>query len=151
MRVLVQRVRSAHVTSAPAPGEPGRETGRIAHGLVALVGVTDGDGPAEADWLADKLAGLRIFNDADGAMNHSVQEVGGAVLVVSQFTLYGDTRKGRRPSFVAAARPQAAEPLIDQLVERLGGHGIEVATGAFRTHMEVHLVNDGPVTLLLER
>lgn len=151
MRVLVQRVRQAHVTSAPDREAPAEVTGAIGVGLLALVGVTHDDGPDTADRLGDKLAGLRIFDDADGAMNHSVVDVGGAVLVVSQFTLYGDARKGRRPSFVDAARADHAEPLVDRFAERVAGHGIEVATGVFRTHMEVHLVNDGPVTLLLER
>lgn len=144
MRALVQRVSEASVTSE------GEETGRIGIGLVALVGATHDDDEATARRVADKLAGLRLFPDDDGAMNRSVEEVGGAVLVVSQFTLYGDTRKGRRPSFVAAARPEVAEPLVDAVVARLQERGVEVATGRFRTHMDVALVNDGPVTVMVE-
>lgn len=150
MRALVQRVSEACVTAQVTPDEPPVETGRIGQGLVALVGVTDSDGPGEADRLADKLWYLRVFEDADGAMNLSCGDVGGQLLVVSQFTLYGDTRKGRRPSFVAAARPDQAEPLIEQVVARLRSLGAAVATGRFRTRMQVSLVNDGPVTLLLE-
>jgi len=126
------------------------ETGRIGPGLVALVGVTHDDGPAEAEKLASKLLHLRIFSDEAGAMNLSCADTGGALLVVSQFTLYGDTRKGRRPSFVAAAGPEAAEPLIEHLVETLRSLGATVATGRFRTHMQVSLINDGPITLELE-
>ena len=144
MRALVQRVSEASVTSE------GEETGRIGVGLVALVGVTHDDDEATARRVADKLAGLRLFPDDDGAMNRSVEEVGGAVLVVSQFTLYGDTRKGRRPSFVAAARPEVAEPLVDTVVARLQERGVTVAAGRFRTHMDVALVNDGPVTVMVE-
>lgn len=144
MRALVQRVSEASVTSE------GEETGRIGVGLVALVGVTHDDDEATARRVADKLAGLRLFPDDDGAMNRSVEEVGGAVLVVSQFTLYGDTRKGRRPSFVAAARPEVAEPLVDAVVARLQERGVTVAAGRFRTHMDVALVNDGPVTVMVE-
>lgn len=157
MRAVVQRVRRARVVAGPGPGasdEPGRaeltETGRIGPGLVALVGVTHEDTEREARKLADKLRNLRIFEDAEGAMNRSCADVGGSVLVVSQFTLYGDARKGRRPSFVAAARPEHAEPLVALLVEQLRAAGTTVATGRFRAHMEVELVNDGPVTILLE-
>lgn len=144
MRALVQRVARASVTSE------GHEVGGIGRGLVALVGVTHDDDADRATRLADKVAGLRVFEDDDGAMNRSCEDVGGAVLVVSQFTLYGDTRKGRRPSFVDAARPEVAEPLVDRVVERLRDRGVETATGRFRTHMQVSLVNDGPVTLLVE-
>lgn len=151
MRVLLQRVTSARVTSRADAGDEPVETGRIGRGLVALVGVTHDDDAAAAVRLADKVATLRIFADDDGAMNRSCVDVGGAVLVVSQFTLYGDARKGRRPSFVAAARPEHAEPLVDAVVDRLReAHGLEVATGRFRTQMAVELVNDGPVTLLVE-
>ena len=115
-----------------------------------FAGVTHTDRAVEADRLADKLWGLRIFDDDDGVMNRSVADVGGAVLVVSQFTLYGDTAKGRRPSWTAAARPEHAEPLVDRLVDSLRALGAEVATGRFRTDMRVDLVNDGPVTLMLE-
>lgn len=150
MRGLVQRVRSATVTSTPAEGGEPVETGRIGHGLVVLVGVTHEDDRTSAERLADKLWRLRIFEDDAGAMNLSCEDVAGALLVVSQFTLYGDARKGRRPSFVVAARPEQAEPLVEAVVARLRALGAEVATGRFRTHMEVALVNDGPVTLLLE-
>ncbi len=126
------------------------ETGRIGPGLVLLVGVAADDDLASASKLAEKVWNLRIFGDETGAMNRSCADVGGGVLVVSQFTLLGDTRKGRRPSFVTAARPEHAEPLVDAVVDRLRELGAQVATGVFRTHMEVSLVNDGPVTLLLE-
>lgn len=144
MRALVQRVSSASVDSG------GAEVGRIGIGLVALVGATHDDDVAAARRLADRIAGLRVFPDDDGKMNRSCEDVGGGVLVVSQFTLYGDTSRGRRPSFVAAARPEEAEPLVDAVVDRLSERGLDVATGVFRTHMDVSLVNDGPVTLLLE-
>lgn len=150
MRALIQRVSSASVTVADRPGGPAVETGRIGRGLVALIGVTHDDTMAQAERLADKLRTLRIFPDDAGAMNRSCADLGAAVLVVSQFTLYGETRKGRRPSFVDAAPPEQAEPLIDHLVARLVAAGTEVATGRFRTHMAVSLVNDGPVTLSLE-
>lgn len=150
MRALLQRVSRARVTSRPEGDARSVETGRIGHGLVALVGVTAGDSPGTAARLADRIATLRIFDDDDGAMNRSCLDVGGSVLVVSQFTLYADTRKGRRPSFVAAARPEHAEPLVEAVVTGLRGHGLPVATGRFRTSMEVELTNDGPVTLMLE-
>lgn len=150
MRALVQRVREAAVTAAPTRHDPAVEVGRIGPGLVVLVGVTHDDDEPTAHRLADKVWNLRILPDEDDAMNRSCAEQGGAVLVVSQFTLYGDARRGRRPSYVAAARPEHAEPLVEAVVARLRGHGAEVATGRFRTHMEVSLVNDGPVTLLLE-
>jgi D-aminoacyl-tRNA deacylase len=150
VRALIQRVTRASVTSAPTRGDEPVVTGRIDAGFVALIGVTHRDEVADADRLADKLAGLRIFPDADDAMNRSVVDVGGAALVVPQFTLYGDARKGRRPSYVEAARPEVAEPLVDRVVAGLRGYGIEVRTGRFRTHMELELVNDGPVTLMVE-
>ncbi len=150
MRALVQRVSSAVVHSRGTPDSSRVETGRIGTGLVALVGVTHTDGRAQAEKLAAKLYRLRVFPDASGALQLSCEETGGGVLVVSQFTLYADTRKGRRPSFVAAADPELAEPMIDHLVVRLRSLGAPVATGRFGTHMEVSLVNDGPVTLLLE-
>ncbi len=150
MRALVTRVHEASVTSAEAPGGPHEPVGAIGHGLLALVGVTHDDDTAGAARLAEKLWRLRIFPDAAGAMNRSCADVGGSVLVVSQFTLYGDTAKGRRPSFVAAARPDHAEPLVDAVCARLRSLGATVATGRFRTHMQVSSVNDGPVTLLLE-
>ena len=126
------------------------EVGSIGPGLCVLVGVTHGDGRAEADRLATKIWGLRIFDDADGVMNLGASEVGAEILVVSQFTLYGDTRKGRRPSWVEAARPEHAEPLVDRVVDRLRSDGATVATGRFRTEMRVDLVNDGPITLVLD-
>jgi D-tyrosyl-tRNA(Tyr) deacylase len=144
MRALVQRVQRASVTVE------GEVVGSIDAGLCVLVGVTHTDDTAAADRLAAKVWNLRCFDDADGAMNRSVAEVGGAVLVVSQFTLYGDTRKGRRPSYVEAARPEVAEPLCDAFVTALRALGARVETGRFRTHMQVELVNDGPVTLTLE-
>jgi D-aminoacyl-tRNA deacylase len=150
VRALVQRVSEAAVTCSATPDDPAEETGRIGRGLVALVGVTHDDDVPTARRLADKLWHLRVFPDAGGAMNRSCADVGGGVLVVSQFTLYGDTAKGRRPSYLAAARPEQAEPLVAATVERLHELGAQVATGRFRTHMRVALVNDGPVTLLLE-
>jgi D-aminoacyl-tRNA deacylase len=146
----VQRVEEAWVTSATDRDAPAREVGRIGAGLAVLVGVTHDDDDARAAKLADKVWNLRIFPDEDGAMNASCADVGGQVLVVSQFTLYGDTRKGRRPSYVAAARPELAEPLVDAVVDRLRELGATVATGRFRTHMRLGLVNDGPVTVTLE-
>lgn len=150
MRALLQRVSRARVTSRLEHDAAPVETGRIGHGLVALVGVTTSDTPATAARLAERIATLRIFDDDDGNMNRSCLDVEGSVLVVSQFTLYADTRRGRRPSFVAAARPEHAEPLVDAVVTGLRGHGLPVATGRFRTAMEVELTNDGPVTLMLE-
>ncbi len=150
MRALVQRVERAEVTSRPTPDAAWDVAGSIGPGLCVFAGVTHTDGDAEADRLADKLWGLRIFADDDGVMNRSVADVGGAVLVVSQFTLYGDVAKGRRPSWTAAARPEQAEPLVDRLVASLRALGADVATGRFRTDMRVDLVNDGPVTLMIE-
>ena len=128
----------------------GKTVGAIERGFLVLVGVTHGDTRAEADWLARKIAGLRLFEDAAGKMNLGLADIGGAVLVVSQFTLYGDARKGRRPDFLQAARPEQAEPLITYFVDQLRSQGLTVATGQFQAHMEVALVNDGPVTLLLD-
>lgn len=129
-------------------GETISETGR---GFLLLVGVAEGDVQNQADWLADKVAGLRVFEDADGKMNLSVRDVGGEVLCVSQFTLLADTKKGRRPSFIKAARPEAAKPLFDYFCERLESSGIAVKKGIFGAMMEVGLVNDGPVTIIIER
>ncbi|MEX0664054.1 MAG: D-aminoacyl-tRNA deacylase [Acidimicrobiia bacterium] len=144
MRALVQRVTEARVRiDAEVVGE-------IGQGLCVLVGVTHGDGNGEANRLADKVWTLRVFDDPDGVMNLGLADVGGEVLVVSQFTLYGDTRKGRRPSWTEAARPEEAEPLCDAFVTALRGLGATVATGVFGAHMLVELVNDGPVTLMLE-
>ncbi len=128
----------------------GETVAEIGEGLVLLVGVGVGDGPREADLLARKVAELRIFGDDEGRMNRSLVDVGGAALVVSQFTLYADVRKGRRPSFVAAAPPEVAAPLVERVAAELGRRGIDVATGRFGARMEVALVNDGPVTILVE-
>jgi D-tyrosyl-tRNA(Tyr) deacylase len=125
-------------------------TGRIGRGLVVLLGVGRDDGDAEAEWLAEKVVGLRIFEDEAGKMNRSLAEIGGAMLVVSQFTLYGDCRRGRRPSFTTAAPPELAERLYDAFVAIVRVAGIETATGRFREHMQVSLVNDGPVTLWID-
>jgi len=144
VRGLVQRVSSASVRVA------GEVVGEIGPGLLLLVGVTHDDDPAAARRLADKVWHLRVFDDAAGVMNRSVAESGGQVLVVSQFTLYGDTSRGRRPSWIAAARPEVAEPLVDAVVEHLRVLGATVATGRFRTEMVVALDNDGPVTVLVE-
>jgi D-tyrosyl-tRNA(Tyr) deacylase len=150
VRALVQRVVEAAVESRQSPGGPWTVTGGIGTGLCVFVGVTHDDDAAIADRLADKLWGLRVFPDDDGVMNRSAADVGAEVLVVSQFTLYGDTTKGRRPSWVAAARPEHAEPLVERVVDALRALGATVATGRFRTDMRVELVNDGPVTLLVE-
>lgn len=150
MRALVQRVTRASVTSRGDGEDTALEVGRTGPGLVALVGVTHDDDEAAARKLAEKVWHLRVFADDDGAMNRSCADVGGEVLVVSQFTLYGDARKGRRPSYVAAAGPEHAEPLVDAVVAHLRHLGATVATGRFRTHMTVELVNDGPVTVLVE-
>jgi D-tyrosyl-tRNA(Tyr) deacylase len=145
MRALLQRVSQAQVLV------DGRVVGRIGRGLTILLGVTHADGTAEADWLANKVAGLRVFEDSDGKMNAALADVQGELLVISQFTLYGDARKGRRPSFTDAARPEQAEPLVDYFVNALREHGFRVATGVFGAEMDVQIHNDGPVTLLLER
>jgi D-tyrosyl-tRNA(Tyr) deacylase len=144
MRAVVQRVQRASVTVGD------EVVGRIGAGLCALVGVTHDDDEATAAKLADKLWHLRVLDDDDGVMNVAAADVGAPLLVVSQFTLYGDTAKGRRPSWLAAARPEQAEPLVDAVVTRLRALGAEVETGRFRTEMAVELVNDGPVTLILE-
>ncbi len=123
----------------------------IGRGLVVLAGVGRGDGESQADWLAEKIANLRIFEDEAGKMNCSVLEIGGSVLVVSQFTLYADAQKGRRPAFVDAAPPTEAEPLLEYFVKRLAFYGVATQTGVFRAHMQVEIHNDGPVTILLER
>ena len=144
MRAVVQRVSRAKVTVA-------REvTGEIGRGLLILLGVGAHDAEAEADYLAEKIAGLRIFEDDGGKMNRSVVDVGGAVLVVSQFTLYGDVRKGRRPSFDEAARPEKARALYEYFVERVRAAGLRCETGRFQEMMEVELVNEGPVTILVD-
>ena len=145
MRVVLQRVSSARVTIE------GRVTGEIGPGLLLLAGFTAGDTAEAVDWMADKIATLRIFGDEQGKMNLSLGDVGGSVLVVSQFTLYGDAAKGRRPSFIAAAPPEVAVPLYERFVEGFRVRGHPVATGEFGAMMSVELVNDGPVTLVLER
>ncbi len=144
MRAVIQRVSEASVRV------DGALVGQIGRGFLVLLGITHADGETEAVWLAKKVAGLRLFEDADGKMNLGLAEVGGAVLAVSQFTLYGDARKGRRPSFVEAARPEQAQPLYERFCAALAGEGIEVAQGIFQAYMQVALVNDGPVTLIVE-
>lgn len=144
MRALVQRVTQARVTVA------GETVGEIGAGLCVLVGVTHDDTDAHAAKLAEKVANLRVFDDEAGVMNRSLLEAGGSALVVSQFTLYGDTSRGRRPGWSAAARPEHAEPLVERFTDALRDLGVPVATGRFRAEMQVALVNDGPVTLLLE-
>ncbi|MES2176827.1 MAG: D-aminoacyl-tRNA deacylase [Gemmatimonadota bacterium] len=145
MRVLLQRVSRAEVRVGD------RTTGRIASGFLLLVGFTHADNEAIVQWMADKVVGLRLFSDADDKMNLSIADVGGALLVVSQFTLYGDVAKGRRPSFIDAARPDAAIPLYERFIGLLRERNIVVETGEFGAMMDVELVNDGPVTLWLER
>jgi D-aminoacyl-tRNA deacylase len=144
VRAVVSRVAWARVVA------DGEVTGEIGPGLLVLVGVTHGDSKAEADWLAAKVASLRVFADDQGRMNRSVTEVGGGALVVSQFTLYGDARKGRRPSYVAAAPPELAAPLVEAVAKALAGAGVPVATGRFGADMRVESAGDGPVTILLD-
>lgn len=141
----MQRVASAAVTV------DGRPAGAIGPGLLVLVGFTAGDGAGQVAWMADKVADLRIFPDDAGKMNRDVREAGGSVLVVSQFTLYGDAQKGRRPSFIAAAPPAVAEPQYEAFLATLRARGLTVAAGVFGAMMQVSLVNDGPVTLIIER
>jgi D-tyrosyl-tRNA(Tyr) deacylase len=145
MRAVVQRVSRAAVTVE------GEVVGAIGPGLAILLGVTHDDGLDEADWLARKIAGLRIFEDREGKLNLSLLDVEGQALVVSQFTLYADARKGRRPSFVDAAHPKVAEPLVQRFADTLRQHGIPTEMGVFGAHMLVAIYNDGPVTLILER
>ena len=144
MRAVVSRVAWARVVA------DGELTGEIGPGLLVLVGVTHGDTEADAAWLAAKLAALRIFDDGQGRMNRSLAAVGGGALVVSQFTLYGDARKGRRPSYVAAAPPEVAAPLVEAVAKALAGAGVPVAGGRFGAHMLVESAGDGPVTVLLD-
>jgi D-tyrosyl-tRNA(Tyr) deacylase len=144
MRAVVQRASRASVMVGDSV------VGEIGRGVVVLLGISPGDGPAEARWMADKVATLRIFADDDDKMNLSLTDVGGDALVVSQFTLYGDARKGRRPSFIRAARGDEADALYTQTVTELEALGIHCATGEFGAMMQVHLVNDGPVTILLD-
>jgi D-tyrosyl-tRNA(Tyr) deacylase len=145
MRALVQRVSKASVSV------DGKVVGQIGCGVVVLVGVTHGDTQEQAEWLARKVSGLRIFEDNEGKMNAGLLDVGGAALVVSQFTLYADARKGRRPSFTDAALPEVAEPLVGHFAQALREAGVPVETGVFQAHMLVEIHNDGPVTILLER
>jgi D-tyrosyl-tRNA(Tyr) deacylase len=145
LRALLQRVSKASVAV------DGRVVGAIGRGFVILLGVTHADGRSQADWLANKVAGLRLFEDQAGKMNLGLDDVGGQVLVVSQFTLYGDARKGRRPSFTDAARPEQAEPLVDYFAEQLRARGLVVKMGLFGAMMQVEIHNDGPVTIMLER
>ena len=144
MRAVVQRVSRAAVRV------DSNTVGEIGKGLVVLLGIRSGDTREAADYLAERVANLRIFPDADDKMNLSVKDIQGAVLAVSQFTLYGDVRRGRRPSFIEAAPPAEAEPLYEHFLATLRGHGLRVASGVFRAMMEVELVNDGPVTILLD-
>ncbi len=145
MRVILQRVTSASVTIHH------RMAGRIERGVCLLAGFTHQDTLAEVSWMAEKIQGLRIFSDAEGKMNLGLADVGGSVLVVSQFTLYGDASKGRRPSFIDAARPEIAIPLYEGFLAALTGLGLTVASGEFGADMQVEIHNDGPVTLVLER
>jgi D-tyrosyl-tRNA(Tyr) deacylase len=144
MRAVVQRVSRARVAIA------GETVGEIGTGLMVLLGVTHDDTPEQARWLAEKIVSLRLFNDAAGKMNQGLEDVGGGVLIVSQFTLYGDCRKGRRPSFLDAAGPDIAVPLYEEFIIAIKARGVPVATGRFGADMQVELVNDGPVTLILD-
>lgn len=144
MRAVVQRVRRARVTVS------GEEVGVIGAGLLVFLGVRSGDTESDVIYLAEKIAGLRVFADQEGKMNLSVKDIGGEVMVVSQFTLYGDCRKGRRPSFTEAAPPEVAEKLYESFKEELRKQGLRVASGRFQAYMHIELVNDGPVTLLLD-
>ena len=150
MRVLLQRVGRAEVRIRDGAASP-RVAGRIGRGYLLLIGITHDDTEEKAAWMAEKVAGLRLFADADDKMNLALADVGGAVLAVSQFTLYGDAVKGRRPSFIDAARPEVAQPLYERFVSMLRERGLTVETGEFGAMMDVELVNDGPVTLWLER
>lgn len=145
MKVVLQRVSRASVSV------DGATVGSIGVGFAVLVGFTHGDGAAQVQWMADKVVGLRLFQDDEGKMNLDLAEVGGSLLVVSQFTLYGNARKGRRPSFIDAAAPDEATALYEQFVDALRASGIRVETGSFGAMMDVELVNDGPVTLILDR
>ena len=145
MRVILQRVSRASVTIG------GGVAGAIERGFCLLVGFTHGDTEAAVDWMAEKVVGLRLFSDSAGKMNLGLDEVGGEVLVISQFTLYGDTAKGRRPSFIDAARPEVAIPLYERFIAALRGRGLAVATGEFGADMLVEIHNEGPVTLILDR
>lgn len=145
MRIVLQRVSRASVTI------DGRVAGSIERGFCLLVGFTHLDSATEVDWMAEKVIGLRLFADAEGKMNLGLGEIGGALLVISQFTLYGDAQKGRRPSFIDAARPEVAIPLYERFITRLRAGGAQVASGEFGADMQVEIHNDGPVTLVLDR
>jgi D-aminoacyl-tRNA deacylase len=145
VKLVIQRVSKASVTI------DGQVAGAIGRGFCLLVGFTHADTESQVDWMAEKVAGLRLFPDAEGKMNRDLQEVGGALLVISQFTLYGEAAKGRRPSFIDAARPDTAVPLYQRFLAELRGRGLEVAAGRFGADMDVEIHNDGPVTLILER
>jgi D-tyrosyl-tRNA(Tyr) deacylase len=145
MRAVVQRVQKASVSVG------GETVGAIGPGLMILLGVKEGDTEEEARWLASKIATLRIFTDDEGKLNRSVLDIGGKALVVSQFTLYADARKGRRPSFVDAARPEVADPLVTRFIDLLRAEGVTVETGIFQADMLVEIHNDGPVTIILEK
>ena len=144
MRAVIQRVKSAQVSV------DGQVSGKIGKGLLVFLGVGKGDGESDLSFLTSKIPGLRIFEDASGKFNLSLKEIGGQILVVSQFTLYGDCRRGRRPSFTEAEEPTVAKPLYEQFISKLREQDVSVETGEFQTKMEVHLVNDGPVTLFLD-
>lgn len=144
MRVVVQRVKNASVTVE------GQTVGKIGKGLMLLVGIHETDTEAEVPYMVKKISELRIFEDVEGKMNHSVEDVEGSILSVSQFTLYGDTKKGRRPNFMQAARPERAEPLYEAINQGFRERGLQVETGVFGAMMDVQLVNDGPVTLIIE-
>lgn len=145
MRVVLQRVSKAAVSVN------GKTVGEIRHGFAALIGVALEDTVQEAEWMANKIAGLRVFEDGQGKMNLSVLDVEGSVLVISQFTLYGDARKGRRPSFTKAAPPEIAEPLVEAVSKKLADRGVPVASGVFGARMQLEIHNDGPVTIILEK
>lgn len=149
MRAVVQRVSRARVTVLEADGS-WRETGAVGAGLCVLLGVAEGDGEDDARWMSEKLAGLRIFEDDEGRMNRDVRELGGGVLAVSQFTLLGDVRKGKRPSFTGAMAPEPAKALYSRTCELIREQGLSVAEGEFRATMRVEIENDGPVTILLD-
>ena len=144
MRAVIQRVRRASVTIEDVIH------GSISRGMVVLLGIRDGDTPKDLLWLVEKVINLRIFDDQQGKMNRSLADIGGEMLIISQFTLYGDCRKGRRPGFSAAAPPEIAEPLYRQFIDELQTRQIRIATGVFQAAMQVELVNDGPVTILLD-
>lgn len=144
MRAVIQRVTEASVTI------DGEITGEIGPGLLVLLGMDIDDAESDAEYIVKKIAQIRIFNDVDGKFNHSIEDIGGGVLLISQFTLHGDTRKGNRPSFVRAARPEQAIPLYESVIQGLRNRGLPVQTGQFGQHMDVRLLNDGPVTIILD-